>query len=302
MVDAQERAFFYSPLSFVRDARDVLSQATLDALRDAESFHDREGPCEIRIRFRKLDWDSDFFRVPTWRIDFIEWTAGTDADIQQSIADAVTRLCKTLAEQHGRFYCFAEIPSEDVRVLQGLGLAGLRLIETRLTYFHDDIPAFQWEPRAAVRAATEADVANLREAACVARNNYDRFHADPFFGEQVADEFLAVFAQNSVRGFASVVLVPADDLPPNAFLTADLMPAYTKLLGRGVGRMVLSAVASQRRGWYQKLIAEMSYWMQAQGVDLCCMTTQSTNRAVVRVWETLGYRFGRSTHIFALHG
>ncbi len=302
MVDAQERAFFYSPLSFVRDARNVLSQAALDALHDAESFHDREGACEIRIRFRKLDWDSDFFHVPTWRIDFIEWTAGTDADIQQSIAGAVTRLCKTLAERHGRFYCFAEIPSEDVRVLQGLGLAGLRLIETRLTYFRNDVAAFQWEQRAAVRAATEADIPNLREAACVARNDYDRFHADPFFGEQVADEFLAVFAQNSVRGFASIVMVPADDLPPNAFLTADLMPAYTKLLGRGVGRMVLSAVAGPRRGWYLKLIAEMSYWMQAQGVDLCYMTTQSTNRAVVRVWETLGYRFGRSTHILALHG
>ncbi len=302
MVNARERAVFYSPLNFVRSAQDALGRFWLDGLHDAESFHDREGPCEVRIRFRKLAWDSDFFHVPVWRIDFIEWTAGADADIQQSIASAITRLCKTLAEQHGRFYCFAEIPSEDLRVLQGLGLAGLRLIETRLTYFRDDLASFNREPRVAVRPATEADVPNLREVARVARNVYDRFHADPFFDERIGDEFLSVYAQNSVRGFTSIVLVPADDREPDAFLAADVIPDYAELLGWSVGRIALTAVASPRRGWNARLIAEASYWMKSQGAGLCYITTQTTNRAVVRGLETLGYRYGRATHIFATQG
>lgn len=64
--------------------------------------------------------------------------------------------------------------------------------------------------------------------------------------------------------------------------------------------MILSAVGEQRRGWYVKLISELSHYFKERGVDTCFMTTQSTNRAVIRTWEKLGYSFGRCAHVLVL--
>lgn len=180
-------------------------------------------------------------------------------------------------------------------------MAGWRVVESRLTYYHDKLQQFDHSHRFKVREARMDDIANLRQVAAVSRNAFDRFHADFFFSPATADAYLSTFVENSVNGFADVVLVPAvDENAPNAFLTGSFVRGIQELPHRRIARMILSAVGEQRRGWYVKLISELSHYFKERGVDTCFMTTQSTNRAVIRTWEKLGYSFGRCAHVLVL--
>lgn len=42
-------------------------------------------------------------------------------------------------------------------------------------------------------------------------------------------------------------------------------------------------------------------WMDQQGIQMIVNTTQSTNRAVIHVCESIGYQYGRATHILAFN-
>jgi dTDP-4-amino-4,6-dideoxy-D-galactose acyltransferase len=67
----------------------------------------------------------------------------------------------------------------------------------------------------------------------------------------------------------------------------------------GVGRIVLVAVDPDRQGWHLRLLAEATRLFTDRSVKVAHMTTQATNRAVIRNCEKLGYRYGKATHIMA---
>lgn len=247
----------------------------------------------VEIYYRYLKWDSDFFAVPTYRIDY---SYIPDA-IRQS-KEPFDELFAYLQSQHREFYLFAEVPSEDIQALSSMTAAGYRLIESRLTYFNDQIQQFDPTRRYATRQATADDIGELTKTAIEAVNIFDRFHADDFFSADEADRFLAKYTENSVLGFADEVMVPAEG-SANAFLTANYVNSPRCLQNKKIAKMVLSAVASERRGWYVKLIGEMTQKFKEQGIDIAFMTTQSTNRAVLKVWASFGYRFGKSAHILS---
>ncbi len=296
----RNRALFYSPISFIRGCDSVLIGKVLEELdKDIESDDVELFGEESRIYIRYLHWDSEYFDCPTYRIDFADWDDECE-DPTQSLVNTVQALKLELSARHGSYYLFGEIPSEDLTVIQALGISGAKLIETRLTYFHDNLREFDWSERCGVRAAVSEDIPNLRETAIKARNAYDRFHADSFFSSDTADSFLATFIENSVKGFADIVLVPADNHPPTAFLTGKFAGSLNSdTTEKKLARVVLSAVGTKRRGWNIKLTSELTYWFRKNGADIIYMSTQSTNRAVVRVWEILGYRFGRASHVFS---
>lgn len=295
------RAHWYSPLSFLRTQAVPLANEFLSRLSDDL----RQGILltfdeEVRLFLRPLPWDTEYFTLPTYRLDFTEW-APTTLHPDQAVAHTASILLTHLAGRHPHYYLFAEIPSEDLATLQGLTAAGFRLLETRLTYFSDSLPLPSSTVRFPVRTATLTDVAELRETAANTRNSYDRFHADPFFSEPVADQFLATFAENSVKGYADVVLVPNDGGPATAFSTIKLRPEFAQPSGMTVGQIVLSAVAPARKGWHAKLVSESAFWLKERGAQLLYMVTQSTNRPVIRNCEKLGLRYGRCSHILAFH-
>jgi dTDP-4-amino-4,6-dideoxy-D-galactose acyltransferase len=69
-----------------------------------------------------------------------------------------------------------------------------------------------------------------------------------------------------------------------------------------ISKMVLSAVSSDtNKGWYIKLISEMTFILKEIGAKSVFMNTQATNIAVLVTWEKLGYRLGRTTHILTLN-
>ncbi len=67
------------------------------------------------------------------------------------------------------------------------------------------------------------------------RNPFDRFHADPAFSQEKADEFLATYIEESIKGLADHIIVPNEpNVPPDAFLTAKHLKTDWPIIGEKV--------------------------------------------------------------------
>lgn len=299
---------YYSPYYFLRQLAGERQQELFGTgaagrwaqAEGAEIFHSRASPAstEVQLLLKQLAWDSDYFGTPMYRLFTGLFTAQATTD---ELIQAAQGLRQQLANRHSAFYAFGVVPTEDIRLVQALTGAGWRLVETRLTYFRDELPAFDY-PRFPVRVAAEGEAAHIGRVAAAARNIYDRFHADGWFGEARADAYLARYAENTVLGqLAATVLVPnVPDLLVDAFLAiSDLQEDAA--LGTKLSRVLLTAVGPANRGWHVKLVAETVHRAQALGHQAVLMTTQATNHAVVRTCEKLGFRLGSTSHVLACH-
>jgi len=294
-----DKRWAYFPLNFVVDQETASSEFQKSLLAGVQSQELQEfvSSSEVIIYFKKLIWDSDFFGVPVFRVEYSFLPLGIQEEVVKA---AFTELQIAIASDNDEFYIFGEVPAEDTQTCMGMTGAGWRLIETRLTYVKDDMQKFEFIEERQTRNAELGDIPELRTTSSNAINPYDRFHADSFFSDREAADFMAVFAENSVRGFADVVLVPATG-PADAFLTGVYLPKSDVTGNLKIAKPVLSAVSKNRKGWYKHLIGSMGNQFKAMGVDIAFMTTQSTNRAVQKVWFQHGFRFGRATHIFSTY-
>ena len=205
--------------------------------------------------------------------------------------------------RRGPFYAFSVVPAEDVALLQALTGGGWQLVETRLNFYCPVAEATLPTP-APVRLAQPDEAAHIGHISAAARNVYDRFHADPWFGEARADAFLARYAEAAVAGaYADAVLLPNElDLPVDCFLAIGDTPAEAGVPGSGASRVLLTAVGPLNRGWHLKLVAETVRRAAGLSLPYVLMTTQATNRAVFRTCEKIGFRLGSTTHVLACHG
>ena len=196
-------------------------------------------------------------------------------------------------------YFFTEVPSEDTFVIQALNESSFRMVETRLTYYLN-LDTFDSQ-RFNVREAIIDDIPNLKRVSSVMVNPYDRFHSDICFNQDIANSFLGVFAEESIKGFADYVMVPNEnDIPSDSFLTSKYYKYWWKEIDIKVSKMVLSAVCSEtNKGWYVKLITEMAYHLKKQGAEYVLMHPASTNKAVIHSYEKLGCKLGKVSHILA---
>jgi dTDP-4-amino-4,6-dideoxy-D-galactose acyltransferase len=200
-----------------------------------------------------LPWDTAYFGVPTIRL-----FTGVFAPLPAAaLARASAALRQHLAKRYESFYAFSIVPAEDVQLLQALTGAGWRLVETRLTYYRDELSSFDF-PRFPVRAAEEAEASRISEVSAACRNPYDRFHADAWFSNAQADAYLARYAENAVTTpLASTVLVPNEPgLPIDSFLAISDLERDAAALGWALSRVLLTAVGAANRGWHLKLVAE----------------------------------------------
>lgn len=246
---------------------------------------------------QSLPWDSEYFGTPFYRL--FTGLFDEQASTQRLVA-AAAGLRQRLAARHGAFYAFSIVPAEDIRLLQALTGTGWQLVETRLTYYRDQLASFDY-PRSPVRAATPAEAPQVGRVAAAARNLYDRFHADAWFGTERADAYLGRYAENTVAaGLAATVLVPADPaLPLDSFLAISDLPVEAATLGRALSRVLLTAVGPANRGWHVKLVAETVHRARELQHEAVLMTTQATNHAVFRTCEKLGFRLGATSHVLA---
>lgn len=246
-----------------------------------------------------LPWDTGFFGTDTYRL--FTGIFGVEAS-PAALALAAQRLRTTLAAR-GLYYAFSVVPAEDIELLQALTAGGWRLVETRLN-FHCPVAEATLPAPVSVRLARPDEAAHIGRISATARNGYDRFHADPWFGEARADALLARYAEAATEGsYADAVLVPDEPgLPVDSFLAIADMPAEAGVLGSGSSRVLLTAVGPANRGWHLRLVAETVRRAAALSLPQVLMTTQATNGAVFRTCEKLGFRLGSTSHVLACSG
>lgn len=243
---------------------------------------------------KSMDWDSEFFKLKTKRIITVLYLHNDYSILKR----AVNAFLTSNYVRNVKYWIF-EAPSEDITLIQAFNDNGFRLVETRLCYYleleHIDFP------RSRTRTAIIEDIPNLRAVAKKMVNPYDRFHAEPYFKPELADDFLAIYAENSIRGLADCVLVPDEKgIPADSFVSAKYLKSYWNRLGCNVSNMVLSAVSAEtNKGWYIRLITEMAYHLKDIGAAIAFMHPASTNKAVIHTYEKLGCKLGQVSHVFA---
>lgn len=251
-----------------------------------EFVSEEKTPSDAPVSGRLLAWDSEFFNANIYKIDSLTDTADLVAWEEKEV------------EKKGPWQIFAEVPSEAVSVFELLSRSGFRLVETRFTYFHllGDLPTTEQS----ARFATEADIEALKRAASGAINDFDKYHADPFYSSAKADAYLETYIANCVRGFAEKVLVPDLETPPASFVALSrIQVPGLKAEAGPFFRIPLTACLPENRGWHFPLCLAALHYAKAEGGKALVMTTQSTNKAVIHNCEKLGFRFGSCTHLFA---
>jgi hypothetical protein len=258
-------------------------------LRPLEPEHDlrfRHGAATVLAEV--MPWDSAFFGLRLARLPGV--FLGDD-DPGPALDALLER-----ARARGVRYLLAQPDARETALARALGERGFALIETRLIY-HRELAGFSWPERFATRLAGPADVPSLAETARKMVNRYDRFHADPALDAAKVDALMRVWVENSVlAGFADAT-VCADVPAPRAFCTAKYHEASWPAWGKRLAQPVFSAVDTEMKGWYRKIISELTYHLRERGAEHAFMVTQATNKAVVHVWESLGYRFGRCENV-----
>ena len=300
LVEARAEALaWHSPYLFLRNLSVEAQQVrfgTGPALRFAEEKQAEVLPmvgCEGQWLLQGLAWDTEYFGTSTYRL-FTGLFRMTTSLVSLQYAAAALR--QQLADR-GNYYAFTIVPAEDTQLLQALTGGGWQLVETRLNFYCPT--TLTLPPPVGVRLARPDEAEYIGQISATARNPYDRFHADPWFGEARADAFLARYAEAAVKGtYANAVLVPDEPgLPIDSFLAIGDTDTLPNLPGSSASRILLTAVGPRNRGWHQKLAAETVRRAAELNLEHVLMTTQATNRAVFRTCEKLGFRLASTMHV-----
>lgn len=247
---------------------------------------------------KKLSWDSEFFQRPMYKILAILYNHEDYETLEKANKIFVDWF---LTETEKRAYCFIELSSEATVLLQLLTSNRFRLVESRVHHYLKDIQNFNYK-RFSIRKADFNDLENLSKVASITRNRFDRFHADINFTDELADKYLGKFAKESVNGFADMVIVPNEDgVEPNALLAVNLLRNDWSNVGAKISQLVLAAVDPNTcRGWYEKLLSEICYYLKENGAEYLITNTQTTNKAPIHVNEKLGFKYSHTTHILTI--
>ncbi len=288
----------YSPYSFLRDTEPgrLCRETFIDPLRAdinrgklSVTLHDNEVG-RTWIVWREPAWDSDYFRRKIIKIELIM----ADHDDAAVAGSAIKRFAEGIADDGG--YISVTIPCEDLFLVRVMSHTGFRLVETRLNYYFESFDTAT-APADPVRWAERKDIPALKDVAIRMRNRFDRVHADPAFSSEIADAYLGTFIEESVKGFADIIMVPdISGVKPFGFLAADFP---VEVMGHRIARLVLAAVDnSEYRGWLSKLLTAVIYQLKMKGTDILTTITQASNRPAIRTWEKAGFRLGYVTHVY----
>ncbi|GAB2530902.1 GNAT family protein [Rufibacter soli] len=293
---------YYSPFGFMKVA-DLLAQFEAVIQPKTAQYGAEENKLKqvISIKgqdfvflYEYLPWDSQFFNRRCYRL----FTVLYSQENAPALVEAV-QVFKSSLQKTPNCYCTAEIPAEDIFLIQCLNEAGLRLVETRAHYYRADLQNFT-EKRELVRTATLEDIPILSRVAATCPNAYDRLHADYTFAEKEADQYLATYAASAVRGFCDQVLVPNQkDIQVASFIAFNLSATVFPNETVTFVKIALAAVGIENRGWLVKLLSEAVWFAKENKAAYVIYPTQITNKAAIRTCEKLGFRYGQSYHLLA---
>lgn len=290
----------YSPYSFFRNieltrlVNDTVVEPLVGAIkRGATNTVNLTVKNREHVFFvKKLQWDTEYFKFPIYKIEYIFYDH-TDIDV---LNEAINIFVSCHANESHAHYTI-DVPVEDIHLLQGISNSKFKIIEPRNYYHLNNVQEITMRGYK-TRLANDNDIDALKEVARKCRNVYDRVHADSAFSDEVADEYLATFAEQCVKGFADFTLVPdVPELDAFGFLASN--KPY-KVYDTQVSKFVLAAIDnSVQKGWYFKLMVDQINLLKKEGADCLTAITQSSNRGSIHTWEKLGFKQHASSIVFS---
>jgi dTDP-4-amino-4,6-dideoxy-D-galactose acyltransferase len=243
--------------------------------------------------YKNLIWDSRYFNFNVNRIELILFKHNE----LKVLNIALKRFIKEYIRP-GEYF-FINIPCEEIVLIQAISFTDFKLVETRLNYYLSNIQNYQAQ-RYRVRKANEGDIQLLKKIAMRMRNKHDRVHADPSFSMEDADSYLGTFIEESIKGFADMVIIPdIVGVEPFGFLAAN---KPQKVMGLNIARLVLAAVDNSfYKGWLFNLLSEVIYELKNNSTDYLTTITQASNRPAIHTWEKAGFKLGFTTHIYSYY-
>lgn len=242
---------------------------------------------------KKLLWESDYFDFSCFSVELILFKH-VDYKI---LRNALNVFIKSNLPPNS--YFTINVSSEDILLVQALSSTNFNLVETRLNYFLKLNQNIESNNIADIKEANLIDIPYLRSVAMKMRNRFDRVHADPTFSEEMADLYLAKFAEESVKGFADLVLKVVDDKGiPFGFLAGNYP---VKISGLNVSKLILAAIDSfVQRGRLIDLLTEMIVRLKSKKADYLTTITQAANIPAIRAWEKAGFRLFKVTNLYSI--
>jgi dTDP-4-amino-4,6-dideoxy-D-galactose acyltransferase len=295
----------WSPFDFVKGISVEGDRAVHAAslLRDIDPADDLRMVCpisedaDVAVCAERLPWDTKFFGYGVARLHGI-FPMKNDGYRQEADYTPAIDALTVQAKSCGVHYLFAVVDSRDLPTSRALTARGWSLIETRL-FYHLSLRAYHHPRRFRCRFATKADLSCLIELARTARNPFDRFNADPFIAKADAARLIETWIRASLlEGFADATFIP-DMRNPGALCTLKYHRDKAAAWNVSIGQIVLAMASSPRAGnGFVGVISEAMYHLKEIGLDRCIFSTQITNRAVVRVGEHLGFKYGKGEYVF----
>lgn len=241
---------------------------------------------------KELVWDGQYFGFPCFSIENIFFSHSDSEILSKALAQFVTRHLMPKA------YYTINIASEDLILLRAICNTGFQLVESRLNYAHKIMPAMPVIEFSDIELASQEDVETLKKVAARMRNPFDRVHSDPAFSDETADAYLAKFIEESIKGYADIVLKVSDSNgTPFGFLAGNLA---RDICGQKVSRLVLAAVdSSVQKGRLEDLLNVMLSRLNQSGSGYLTTITQTSNIPAVRTWEKTRFTMFKATHLFS---
>jgi GNAT superfamily N-acetyltransferase len=242
------------------------------------------------MRFTHDGWLSGVLDRSTFSVHDV---AGTDREIATSLA-------AHRESQHGAFY-FAKLQALQIAEAGALTAAGFRLVETNLALARATAPAVEVRDSDGSLRVMPARAA-WREAVLEVAGTafrYSRFHADPSFTRQDADEVKRAWIRSYFDGQrGDVLLIAVENECPVGFaalLLADRAEGKVAIIdligvrpdrqGRGIGvRLVAAALETCR-----------------PLADVIEVGTQAANIPSLRLYEACGFTVARASLVLHHH-
>lgn len=269
-------------------------------INEIKNFIETEEDLSIKIRdniilIRKLNWDTEFFGFTTAKVIGF-YNLNNNILNVEDYNKLIQSMNESLYANQIKYVLWL-LDARDIKLIQAACQHGYILIESRLHYYID-LNHFENPERYSVRLANNEDIIPLSENAINMVNEYDRFHSDDFFSRESVDRLMAKWVETSIMGnFADGAIVPNVE-KPKAFCTFKMHKDKWPFWKRKISQPVFSAVGVEFRGWYKKIISELNYYLRDNGAEFAYLITQSTNKAVIHTWESLGYKFGKNELVF----
>lgn len=296
----KERLHLYNNYSFIRDVdKEILFCNAVLEPAFINSNHESSNVVEVLLQnqnhlivVKKMLWETEYFGFPCFSIEYILFKH-CDFKILRDVINLF--IASNLPSNS---YVTINVPSEDILLTQALSSTNFTLIETRLNYYLKLNPSSKPNNTNISIAVNPTDIPYLRTVAMKMRNKFDRVHADPAFNDEVADLYLAKFAEESVKGFADLVLKVIDEKGiPFGFLAGNYP---LNISGFNVAKLVLAAIdGSIQRGRLNDLLSEMIYQLKLKNTDYLTTITQAGNQPAIKVWEKADFSLFKITHLYS---